>query len=84
MFTAPHLPHPSRKGHFAHYLSSVHVKGIGGPGAPHVFRLERIKDSGETCFLSIVTSPQHHFENGLMQETGLTPPITILTRSESQ
>ena len=23
-----------------------HVKGIGGPGAPHAFRLEMLEDSG--------------------------------------
>ena len=35
-----------RKLHYGHYVSHAHLKGIGGPGAPHVFRLERIRDTG--------------------------------------
>ena len=40
-----------RKGHLAHHLEGSHVKGIGGPGAPHVFRLERLSDTGTTLLL---------------------------------
>lgn len=35
-----------RKCHYDHYMASAHIKGIGGPGAPHCFRLERIADAG--------------------------------------
>lgn len=45
-----------RKGHLAHHLEGSHVKGIGGPGAPHVFRLERLSDTGTTlllCFMLV-------------------------------
>lgn len=41
--------HP-RKLHFGTLLSHVHLKGIGGPGAPHVFRLERLASSGLLSF----------------------------------
>ena len=27
-------------------MDFAHVKGIGGPGAPHAFRLERVADAG--------------------------------------
>ena len=27
-------------------MDFAHVKGIGGPGAPHCFRLERVADAG--------------------------------------
>lgn len=43
----------SRKGHFAHHLDGAHLKGIGGPGAPHVFRLERVSDAGAQPALSL-------------------------------
>lgn len=36
----------ARKGHYGQLLSHLHLKGIGGPGAPHVFRLERLRDTG--------------------------------------
>ena len=35
-----------RKGHFEKYMAAAHVKGIGGPGAPHVFDLSRVADLG--------------------------------------
>ena len=35
-----------RKCHYDHFMASAHIKGIGGPGAPHCFRLERISDAG--------------------------------------
>lgn len=35
-----------RKCHFGEYLNNVHLKGIGGPGAPHCFRLEKFRDTG--------------------------------------
>ena len=37
--------HP-RKMHYSKLVGHLHLKGIGGPGAPHVFRLERLRDSG--------------------------------------
>lgn len=40
-----------RKGHYGQMLGHVHLKGIGGPGAPHVFRLERLRDTGLTVGL---------------------------------
>ena len=47
-----------RKNHFHTLLDKAHVKGIGGPGAPHVFRLERIRDTGPLLILE-----KHHCES---------------------
>lgn len=33
-----------RKMHFETHMQAVHVKGIGGPGAPHLFELSRLSD----------------------------------------
>ena len=33
-----------RKEFLRHHMDGVHVKGLGGPGAPHVFSLQRIGD----------------------------------------
>ena len=30
------------------------MKGIGGPGAPHLFRLERVRDAGLICVTMVV------------------------------
>ena len=35
-----------RKLHYGHMLGHLHLKGIGGAGAPHIFRMERLKDTG--------------------------------------
>ena len=32
----------------------VQLRGIGGPGAPHLVRLDRIGDTGSRLFSSIV------------------------------
>ena len=52
-FIAAHAHSPTlwgssrpRKLHYGELLGHVHLKSIGGPGAPHVFRLERLRDSG--------------------------------------
>lgn len=37
---------PNRKGHLEKYMEAAHVKGIGGPGAPHTYDLSRIGDLG--------------------------------------
>lgn len=40
------LVSPPRKMHYAHHLSNAFLKGLGGPGAPHLIRMERIRDAG--------------------------------------
>lgn len=35
-----------RKNFFLEQFACVHLTGIGGPGAPHVFYLQRLDDSG--------------------------------------
>ena len=35
-----------RKSHYGIHCGSAHLRGIGGAGAPHLFRLERIGDTG--------------------------------------
>ena len=48
--------HPMpRKGHYSHHLSNAHLKGIGGPGAPHLFRLERVRDAGVICAVHLTS-----------------------------
>jgi hypothetical protein len=35
--------------------SNAHLKGIGGPGAPHLFRLERVRDAGVICAVHLTS-----------------------------
>lgn len=36
----------ARKNFWGQYMDFGHIKGIGGPGAPHAFLLQRLEDSG--------------------------------------
>ena len=38
---------PARKSFFEEHFHYMRLKGVGGPGAPHHFRLERLGDSGQ-------------------------------------
>ena len=38
---------PARKSFFEEHFHYMRLKGVGGPGAPHLFRLERLGDSGQ-------------------------------------
>ena len=53
-----------RKNFWGTIMEFGQVKGIGGPGAPHVFRLERLDDSGlgliPTMFSN--TKPVYHYK----------------------
>ena len=35
-----------RKGFLSERFGAAHITGIGGPGALHVFRLDRLEDTG--------------------------------------
>ena len=35
-----------RKNFWGSYMDYAHLKGIGGPGAPHAFKLQRVEDAG--------------------------------------
>ena len=42
-----------RKSFFEEYFHYMRLKGVGGPGAPHLFRLERLGDSGQEMESSV-------------------------------
>ena len=46
-----------RKIYWALYAEHAHVKGIGGPGAPHSFRLDRFEDLGHSREINFVKDP---------------------------
>ena len=67
-----------RKGRYGHLLSHLHLKGIGGPGAPHVFRLERLRDSGWGRTCNNGNTPRHMKQSPLLV---LTTPCPYFTRT---
>jgi len=55
-----------RKNFFAEHFAYAQLLGVGGPGAPHVFYLQRLEDSGTSiylyqCFLPLSVFPQQVF-----------------------
>ena len=45
---------PSRKNFYAEAYQFCQVKGVGGPGAPHYYQLERLGDTGDIILPSWV------------------------------
>ena len=48
-----------RKIFWSIHANHAHINGIGGPGAPHAFRLDRFEDAGPLLIMNCVSIPQY-------------------------